>query len=64
MILVFLEIIEIKICGLNKNLKRNIELRAYQESFLTDEDECDHLDENNIDKNIQKKLLIFNKLID
>ena len=52
MILVFLEIIEIKICGLNKNLKRNIELRAYQESFLTDEDECDHLDENNIDKNI------------
>jgi len=52
MILVFLEVIEIKICGLNKNLKRNIELRALHESFSMNEDECAQIDENNIDKNI------------
>ena len=50
--LVFLEVIEIKICGLNKNLKRNIELRALHDSFSMNEDECAQLDENNIDKNI------------
>ena len=34
MILVFVEIIEIKCCGLDENLKRNIELRGYSESSL------------------------------
>jgi len=39
MILVFLEIIELNFCGLNKNLKRNIEIRAYNESSFTIEGE-------------------------
>ena len=52
MILVFLEIIEIRICGLNKNTKRNIELRACHESFSLNEDEYIQLDENNFDKEI------------
>jgi hypothetical protein len=44
MILIFLEIIEVKICGLNKNLKKNIELRAIVDSteYLNDNNEaCD-----------------------
>ena len=49
MILVFLEIIEIKFCGLNENVKRNIELRSLNESSLAiendDDDEFD--DERN-----------------
>ena len=50
MILVFLEIIEINCCGLNKNLKRNIELRGTIDSSLAiendnDDDEID--DERN-----------------
>ena len=32
MILVFVEIIEIKYCGLDENLKRNIELRGMRDS--------------------------------
>jgi len=34
MILVFLEIIELNFCELNKNLKKNIELRALNETYL------------------------------
>jgi len=52
MIFIFLEIIEITICGLNKNTKRNIELRARHESFSFNEDEYIQLDENNFDKEI------------
>ena len=35
MILIFIEIIEINFCGLNENLKRNIQSRAMTESSLT-----------------------------
>ena len=52
MIFVFLEIIEITICGLNKNTKRNIELRASHESFSLNEDEYIQLDKNNFDEEI------------
>ena len=41
MILVFLEIIEVNICNLNKNLKRVIELRSIIESSLSIEDDYD-----------------------
>ena len=44
MILIFLEIIEVKFCGLNKDLKKNIELRAIVDSteYLNDNNEaCD-----------------------
>jgi len=34
MILVFLEIIELNFCELNKNLKRNIKLRSLTESSI------------------------------
>ena len=47
MIFVFLEIIEINFCGLNENLKRNIELRALTESSLITEDDNVQLDEIN-----------------
>ena len=47
MILVFLEIIEIKFCGLNENLKRNIELRSMTESSLANENDDDDNDEIN-----------------
>jgi len=53
MIFVFLEIIEINCCGLNKNLKRNIESRGIIDSSLTigidDDDEIgdERNDENN-----------------
>ena len=42
-ILVFLEIIEVKFCGLNENLKRNIESRGIIDSSLIniDDDEYD-----------------------
>jgi len=39
MILVFLEIIELNFCNFNKNLKRNIELRAIIDSSLSIEDD-------------------------
>ena len=46
MILVFLEIIEINCCGLNKNLKRNIQSRGTIDSSLViennDDDETDN----------------------
>ena len=46
MILVFLEIIEINFCGLNQNLKRNIESRGIiDSSLINDDDEID--DEEN-----------------
>jgi len=48
MILIFLEIIEVKFCGLNKNLKKNIELRA-----LTDSTICLD-DDNNDDKDDER----------
>ena len=38
MILVFMEIIELHFCGLNKDLKKNIELRALNETYLEIED--------------------------
>jgi len=44
MILIFLEIIELNFCGLNENLKRNIEIRAYKESSFTIESEYDEFD--------------------
>ena len=44
MILIFLEIIEINFCGLNENLKRNIESRGRIDSSLTIEDD-DELDD-------------------
>ena len=44
MILIFLEIIEINFCGLNKNLKRNIESRGIIDSSLAIEDEDDDND--------------------
>jgi hypothetical protein len=42
MILIFLELIEVECCGLNKNVKKNIELRAMidlTESFKDDNDD-------------------------
>ena len=55
MILVFLEIIEINLCGLNENLKRNIESRGIIESTLINEDddndEIDDLNGNNNENN-------------
>ena len=45
MILIFLEIIEINFCGLNENLKRNIESRGRIDSSLTIEDDDDELDD-------------------
>jgi len=51
MILVFLEIIEINCFGLNKNLKRNIELRGTIDSSLDNEDEDDDYDGINEEKN-------------
>jgi len=49
MIFIFLEIIEINFCGLNKNLKRNIELRSLTESSLSIENDDDDeiVDEKN-----------------
>ena len=51
MILVFVEIIEIKCCGLDENLKRNIELRGYSEwslnivpDIVPDDDDYDNDD--------------------
>jgi hypothetical protein len=49
MILVFLEIIEVNFCNLNKNLKRNIELRAISDYSLSIEDDND--DEINNERN-------------
>ena len=49
MILVFLEIIEVNCCGLNENLKRNIEARGIIDSFLIKEDD----DYDNDEKNYQ-----------
>jgi hypothetical protein len=58
MILVFLEIIEINCCGLNENLKRNIESRGIIDSSLAienDDDDDDEIDERN-DKIISTKI--------
>ena len=49
MILVFVEIIEINYCGLNKNLKRNIESRGIIDSSITIGDNDD--DEIFIERN-------------
>ena len=45
MILIFLEIIEINFCGLNENLKRNIESRGKTDSSLIIEDDDYELDD-------------------
>jgi len=52
MILVFLGIIEIKFCGLNENLKRNIELRSMTESSLAieNDDDDDEIDDERNDE--------------
>ena len=52
MILVFLEIIELNFCGLNENLKRNIEIRASTESSLVIENEYEEF-ENVIRENME-----------
>ena len=44
-IFVFLEIIEINCCGLNKNLKRNIQSRGKIESSLIIQNDDDEIDE-------------------
>ena len=51
MIFVFLEIIEINCCGLNKNLKRNIESRGIIDSSLTIENDDEIDDERNDENN-------------
>ena len=51
MILIFLELIEINCCGLNKNLKRNIESRGRIDSSLTIENDDDDDDERNDENN-------------
>ena len=53
MILVFLEIIELNFCGLNENLKRNIETRGVIDLSLTKED--DDYEERNIVNNEKTK---------
>ena len=57
MILVFLEIIEVNFCDLNKNLKRNIELRSIIDSSLSIEDDYDNEidNERNIINNENKE---------
>ena len=45
MISIFLEIIELNFCGLNENLKRNIEKRALIESSSIKENEKDEFEE-------------------
>jgi len=59
MILIFLEIIEINFCGLNKNLKRNIESRGIIDSSLIDErDDDDEFDyQKNSINNKENKVL-------
>ena len=49
MILVFLEIIELNFCGLNKNLKKNVEFRALNETSLEIKDYYDNEDDNERD---------------
>ena len=58
MILVFLEIIEIKFCGLNENLKRNIELRSMTESTLDIENEDNN--ENDDERYDEDKIINSN----
>ena len=59
MILIFLEIIEINFCELNKNLKRNIESRGIIDSSLIDErDDDDEFDyQKNSINNKENKVL-------
>jgi len=44
MVLIFLEFIELNFCGLNENLKSNIEKRSIFESSLINENEKDDFD--------------------
>ena len=59
MILVFIEIIEINCCGLNKNLKRNIQSRGIIDSTLNFEDDVD--DETNYVRNDEENEIINSK---
>jgi len=52
MILVFLEIIELHFCDLDKNLKKNIESRGIIDSSLAIEEEDDYDDEIDNERNI------------
>ena len=56
-ILIFLEIIEINFCGLNENLKRNIELRGIKDSSLDNED--DDEDKINDEANDENNKIIY-----
>ena len=62
MIFIFLEIIELNFCGLNKNLKKNIKLRALIESPLEIENYNDDKVDNgrNIINNENKKMNLVN----
>jgi len=56
MILVFLEIIEINACGLNENLKKNIQSRGTIDSSLNIEnDDDDEIDDEPNDENSKIK---------
>ena len=48
MILIFLEIIEVKLFGLNENIKKNIELRAMTESIIAINDNEDDDDDERL----------------
>ena len=50
MILVFIEIIEINFCGLDENLKKNIELRGLLDSSLNNEHNIDNDNDNDDDE--------------
>ena len=58
MILVFLEIIEVNFWGLDKNLKKHIELRSLNETYSTFLDNDDDNDDERM--SIQKKTNIIN----
>ena len=47
MTLVYLEIIELKFCGLNQNIKRNIEMRAIEDSVNSMKKENESLEIDN-----------------
>ena len=64
MILVFLEIIGLNFCGLNKNIKKNIEFRALNEYSLQIEDDNDDDEDNNEDNNEGKTINNENEKMD
>ena len=53
--IIYLEIIELKFCGLNQNLRKNIEKRASNDRITTEQDDDENDNNDSDDENAENE---------